>query len=133
MFSQTWSKYMPVIRILIKRSASTEQTLNMNSTDFMRATGGKKIKFSFEIHLINGRLRMTDKQTPLAKEFALILQEDEQVRNLLKGQEFEFSMNNSCQLTIRNNSSSAVEADIASGDNSESTDNSTAAEDNASA
>ena len=34
MFVQTWNKYLPVIKILLKRSVQGEQTLEMNSSDF---------------------------------------------------------------------------------------------------
>ena len=56
MFVQTWNKYLPVIRILLKRSANAEQRLDMNKSDFQRAAGGKKVKFTFSILLTKGRL-----------------------------------------------------------------------------
>jgi hypothetical protein len=56
MFLQTWNKYLPVIKILLKRSVNGEQTLDMNSSDFQRASGGKKVKFTFSIPLIRGRV-----------------------------------------------------------------------------
>ena len=40
MFLQTWKKYLPVIILLMKRSEKGEQVLDMNYTDFQRATGG---------------------------------------------------------------------------------------------
>jgi len=40
MFTPTWNKYLPIIKILLKRSVNAEQTLDMNSTDFQRAAGG---------------------------------------------------------------------------------------------
>lgn len=104
MFTQTWKKYLPVIVILLKRSASGAQTLNMNHTDFERAAGGRKIKYSFsQLQLNNGRINTAVKQLPLAKEFAVLLQEDELTRKLLPGQNFEFSMSNDFLLTIKNN------------------------------
>ncbi len=104
MFTQTWKKYLPVIVILLKRSASGAQTLNMNNTDFERAAGGRKIKYSFsQLQLNNGRINTAVKQLPLAKEFAVLLQEDELTRKLLAGQNFEFSMSNDFLLTIKNN------------------------------
>jgi hypothetical protein len=109
MFSQTWKKYLPVITILIKRSVNGEQTLSMNHTDFERAAGGRKIKFSFSsLQLNNGRVDNNSKHTPLAKEFAVVLQEDEQVRKLLSKQLFEFSMSNDFQLHIKNNTPAAA-------------------------
>lgn len=104
MFTQTWKKYLPVIVILLKRSAGGAQTLNMNHTDFERAAGGRKIKYSFsQLQLKNGRINTAVKQLPLAKEFAVLLQEDELTRKLLPGQNFEFSMSNDFLLTIKNN------------------------------
>lgn len=103
MFSQTWKKYLPVIIILLKRSVNGEQTLTMNHTDFSRAAGGRKIKYSFHsLFLNNGRIDNTVKLSPLAREFAEVLQENEQTRKLLQKQNFEFSMNNEFQLLIKN-------------------------------
>src|SRR5690349_14997445 len=108
MFTQTWKKYLPVIIILMKRSVSGEQTLNMNNTDFERAAGGRKIKYSFNnMHLNDARIDNTFKHTPLAKEFAQLLQENELTRPLLKKQDFEFSMNSEFQLIIRNHTTTA--------------------------
>lgn len=103
MFTQTWNKYMPVIRILIKRSVGSEQVLNMNSIDFMRATGGRKIKFNFSMELRNGQLVDSSKQAPIVKEFALLLQEDEHTSKLIPGQQLSFSLNSNFQLSIKNN------------------------------
>jgi hypothetical protein len=116
MFTQTWKKYLPVIAILIKRSGSGDQTLNMNNTDFERAAGGRKIKYSFNnMHLNDARIDNTFKHTPLAKEFAQLLQENELTKPLLKKQNLEFSMNSDFQLVIRNHTASAddIETDKA--------------------
>jgi hypothetical protein len=103
MFSQTWKKYLPVIVILLKRSVNEPQTLTMNHTDFSRAAGGRKIKYSFHsLFLNNGRIDNTVKHSPLAREFAEVLQENEQSKRLLQKQNLEFSMNNDFQLTIKN-------------------------------
>lgn len=104
MFSQVWKKYLPVIVILMKRTVNGDQTLSMNPSDFQRAAGGRKIKYSFtNMQLINGRINNTVKHQPLAREFAVTLQEDEIIRKMLQQKHFEFSMNNSFQLSIKNN------------------------------
>lgn len=112
MFTQTWKKYLPVIAILIKRSGSGEQTLAMNNTDFERAAGGRKIKYSFNnMHLNDARIDNTFKHTPLAKEFAQLLQENELTKPLLKKQNLEFSMNSEFHLVIRNHTVSVDETE----------------------
>lgn len=104
MFSQVWKKYLPVIVILLKRSVNAEQTLSMNPSDFQRAAGGRKIKYSFSnLQLNNGRINNMVKHQPLAREFAEVMQEDEITRKFLQKKLFEFSMNNGFQLSIKNN------------------------------
>ena len=103
MFSQVWKKYLPVIVILLKRSANGDQVLDMNQTDFTRAAGGRKIKFSFSTLQINkGRINTLVKHSPFAKEFAVVLQEDEVTRKMIREMDLDFAMNNGLQLTIRN-------------------------------
>lgn len=114
MFTQTWKKYLPVIVILLKRSVTGDQMLNMNHTDFERAAGGRKIKYSFNnLFLNNGRIDNTVKISPVAREFAEVLQENDLTKNLLKQQQFEFSMNNDFRLLIKNNTPAAVAAEAA--------------------
>jgi len=104
MFTQTWKKYLPVIAILIKRSASGDQTLSMNNTDFGRAAGGRKIKFSFtHLQINNGRINTQVKHAAVAKELGAVLQEDEVIKKLLVGQQLEFALTNDLTLSIKNN------------------------------
>ena len=105
MFLQTWKKYLPVIILLMKRSGKGEQVLDMNYTDFQRATGGKKTKLTFSsLQLTNGRTGYDVNSTQLAKDLILVLQENEQTLSMLRANQFEFSVNVNFQLTIRNNS-----------------------------
>ncbi len=107
MFFQTWNKYLPVIRILLKRSVSAEQTLDMNKSDFQRASGGKKVKFTFSIVLTKGRLTGIINPPPLAKDLVAILQEDSVANKFLRQNELEFTMNSNFQLQIKNNTPAA--------------------------
>lgn len=115
MFIQTWKKYLPVIMLLMKRSVNSEQVLDMNHTDFERAAGGKKVKFTFyDLQLTNGRINYQVKHSALAKDLSQLLQENDQARLLIRNQTFEFSMNSGFQLTIKNKTPvSEVEPDIA--------------------
>jgi hypothetical protein len=102
MFAQLWNKYLPVIRLLLKKSALGEQTLNMNKTDFERAAGGKKLKHSFKIHIRGTKLENAPKQSQLVKQFATTLIEDEVTKGMLRQNEYQFILNTSFQLTIKN-------------------------------
>lgn len=103
MFSQVWKKYLPVIIILLKRSVHGEQILSMNNTDFERAAGGRKIKFTFNrLQLNNARINNDEKHTPFARELATILLEDVFTGKFLRDQHIEFSLNKEFKLLIRN-------------------------------
>src|SRR5438045_5937769 len=102
MFIQLWNKYLPVIRILLKKSASGEQMLTMNKTDLDRAAGGKKLKHTFKIFIRFSKLENAPKQSQLVKQLVTVLTEDEVTKKLLKQQEYYLVLNSSFQLTIKN-------------------------------
>lgn len=103
MFTQTWKKYLPVIIILLKRSAQGEQILSMNQTDFERAAGGRKMKYSFNnLQLNKGRLNTIENHSPVARELASTLQEDSFTNKFIANQNLEFALSNDFKLTIRN-------------------------------
>ena len=90
--------------ILLKKSVIGTQILSMNNTDFERAAGGRKIKYSFtQLQLNKGRINTEVKHTPMARELAVMLQEDDIVKKLIADQHIEFSMTNDFKLTIKNN------------------------------
>lgn len=103
MFIQTWKKYLPVIIFLMKRSSKGVQTLDMNCIDFERATGGKKVKLNFAtIKVNNGRIDYDSKHPGLVSDLIIVLQESKPAEVLMQYQQFNFSMNSNCQLTITN-------------------------------
>lgn len=111
MFTQTWNKYLPIIKILMKRSVSGLQTLDMNSTDFQRAAGGRKVKFTFSISLHRGRIQNNSTPPPLARELSVVLQENIETGKLIRQYDYEFSLNSNFQLTIKNSSPIIAEPD----------------------
>jgi hypothetical protein len=102
MFVQTWNKYLPIIKILLKRSVNGDQVLDMNKTDFQRAAGGKKVKFTFSFSLVKGRLNGIETTPPLAKDLISVLQQDNTTNSFIRQSELDFSMNGNFQLLIKN-------------------------------
>ena len=108
MFSQPWKKYLPIIKILMKRSPNGEQTLEMNKTDFERAAGGRKAKLTFSVYLHKGRIQKTaSTPPPVARELATVLLDDQVTYQLVREQDYEFSMNSAFHLSIKNTSAPA--------------------------
>lgn len=103
MFSLIWKKYLPVIIILLKRVKDTEQNLPMNVSDFERASGGKKVKFSFsKLEINNGKLNTQIKNPEIATDLAQVLITHSKAFEVLTDLKLNFSLTNDCVLTIKN-------------------------------
>lgn len=101
MYLQAWRKYLPVIVILIKRSAETPQTLSMDANDFIKSSGGKKLKLGFTgLRLQKARISANPAQSEIAKDLAALLQESPAIRNILLTRDVRFAMSNDCTLSI---------------------------------
>jgi hypothetical protein len=101
MYTYTWKKYLPVIRILLKRATDTEQTVNLNRTDFERTTKLRKPVVTFNVDVVKGRLNPINKSVP-ARDLIEILQEDETARSLMRQHQYAISLNGEFTLSIKN-------------------------------
>jgi hypothetical protein len=101
MYQQFWSKYIPVIKILLKRTAVGDQILDLNRVDFEHAGMTRKAGYRFDIELVNGRVSNHIGGMPLAAELAAILLEDPAVQILLTEHDFVISLNTRYQLSIK--------------------------------
>jgi len=101
MYTQIWAKYLPIIKILLKRSANSDQVLDMNVTDFERIGVSRKTGAKFNIQFENGRVSNIISASPLAKELASTLMQDAVVKDLLAQNDYTVSMNTKFQLAIK--------------------------------
>ena len=104
MYTYTWKKYLPVIRILLKRSSSGDQTVSLNRTDFEKTTKLRKPACSFAVEIVKGRLNISSSvnQSVPAKDLLEVLQEDESIRTLLRENQYAVSLNSDFLLSIKN-------------------------------
>lgn len=102
MYTYTWKKYLPVIRLLLKRSATSEQTVSLNRTDFEKTTKLRKPACSFSVEIVKGRLTTINNQSVPAKDLIEILQEDEIAKTLMRQFQYAVSLNSDFILSIKN-------------------------------
>lgn len=102
MYTQIWSKYLPIIKILLKRSANGNQTLELNRIDFERAGSGRKAGYKFLITLNAGRIANVLSGMPLAKDLADVMVADTAIREILAKGNYEIGLNTRFQLSIKN-------------------------------
>ncbi len=100
-----WNKYLSVIRILLKKSASEEQVLMLNRIDFERIAGIRKSGYKFTVNFINGRPDALFSGNDLVQTFIAVLQTDEFISNCLSQNNYTFVFTTKYQLYIKNNGS----------------------------
>ena len=102
MYNHIWKKYLPIIRILMKKSVSEEQVLDLNRIDFERAGTGRKAGYKFKIVFSEGKVSNVISGSALAMHLAQVILEDATALEILKEHNFEVSLNTKFQLSIKN-------------------------------
>ncbi len=101
MYKTVWAKYLPVIRIVLKKSLSADQVLALNIPDFERAGMTRKSGYKFVIRLKNGKPSNVIVDSPLASSLTSSLIEDNALQELVNNNEFHISMNPKFELSIK--------------------------------
>ena len=102
MYTYIWNKYLPVIRILLKKSATGDQLLSLNRDDFERAGTGRKAGYKFNIDFADGKVSNVISGSSLASHLAAAMLEDDATKVVLKTGHFQVILNTKFQLTIKN-------------------------------
>lgn len=110
MHTNIWDKYLPVIKILLKRSKTGEQHLAINQSDFEKAGLAKKVGNKFNLFFKNGRVENIVITSPVAAGLAATLLQDENVKSLFAEHDYQVNMNTKYQLTITQFNKEPVEA-----------------------
>lgn len=105
-YLSVWNKYLPIIRILLKRSATEDQVLDINRIDVERAGGTRKSGYRFMVNFVNGRPDALFSGNDIVQTFISVLQTDEIINNHLLKNDYTFTFTSKYQLQIKNNNSS---------------------------
>jgi len=110
MYTQTWDKYLPVIRILLKRTITEVQTLQLNTSDFQKAATVRKLGHKFTIGFSNGKSDNITGLPDIAKNLTSVLLYDPTVKELFSQHAYTISFDAKCQLTLRKVANQFTEA-----------------------
>ncbi len=102
MYNHIWKKYLPIIKILMKKSSTGDQLLDLNRVDFERAGTGRKAGYKFTIEFTDGKVGNVISGSTLAMHLASVIMEDDAAKQILKDNNYEISLNTKFQLTIKN-------------------------------
>jgi hypothetical protein len=101
MYNHIWKKYLPIIKILMKKSNAEDQVLALNRVDFERAGTGRKAGYKFVINFTEGKVGNVISGSPLAMHLAQVILEDEGAKQILNENNYDVSLNTKFQLTIK--------------------------------
>ena len=101
MYTYTWKKYLPVIRLLLKKSAAGDQSLSLNRTDFEKTTKLRKPSCTFSVEIVKGKIRPLNPPVA-ARDLLEILLQDSVAEDLLRKHHFGLTFSSDFQLSIRN-------------------------------
>ncbi len=102
MYNHIWKKYLPIIKILLKKSLNEEQVLDLNRIDFERAGTARKAGYKFKIEFIDGKVGNVISGSTLAMHLAQVILEDDPAKEILNQHNFQVNLNTRFQLLIKN-------------------------------
>jgi hypothetical protein len=100
-YLSTWKRYIPVIRLHIKKSFNEEQAFKLNITDFESAGGSSKSGYTFNIQMENGKVINNISGSAVARDLFEALKADDAIKAMLQDKSIKISVGKSFMLTIK--------------------------------
>jgi hypothetical protein len=100
MYVHVWNKYLPIIKILMKKTPAETQTLDLNRIDFERAGSGRKAGYKFTIEFRQGRVSNVISGSALASDLAAVLLSDPGSKAILANNDIAITLNTKFQLSL---------------------------------
>ncbi|MEI7979495.1 MAG: hypothetical protein WCI53_11670 [Bacteroidota bacterium] len=99
-YTQLWKKYLPVIRLLLKKTADGDQKLQIYKHEFVSTGAKNKLGYIFNLEIVNGKA--VNKSNTLASSFDMlnVLNDNDITSEWLKGKTVRISVNKACELTL---------------------------------
>ena len=97
----TWRKYIPVIRLHLKRSLTEDQSFKLNITDFESAGDRGKSGYTFNIQMENGKVTNNISGSAVARDLYEALKGDEAIKALLQDKSVKISVGKTFMLSIK--------------------------------
>ena len=99
----TWKKYLPVIRLHLKRSLNEEQNFKLNITDFESAGDRGKSGYTFNLMLENGKVTNNISGSAVARDLFELLKSDDVIKAIFQERTVKISVGKSFVLNIKTN------------------------------
>jgi hypothetical protein len=97
----TWKRYLPVIRLHLKKSLVEEQNFKLNITDFESAGDRGKSGYTFTITMDNGKVVNNISGSAVARDLYEALKSDDAIKAMLQDKSIKMSVGKSFILSIK--------------------------------
>jgi hypothetical protein len=97
----TWKRYIPVIRLHLKKSLTEEQQFKLNITDFESAGDRGKSGYTFNVTLENGKVMNNISGSAVARDLVEALKADDAIKLMLQNKSIKISVGKSFMLSIK--------------------------------
>jgi hypothetical protein len=97
----TWKRYLPVIRLHLKRSLVEDQQFKLNITDFESAGDRGKSSYTFNLMMDNGKVTNNISGSAVARDLYEALKSDDAIKALLQEKSVKISVGKSFMLNIK--------------------------------
>ena len=98
-----WTKYLPAIRILLKKAVNEEQQFNLSKIELQAVDNRKNVNLSFNLEISNGKVESSLGISPMGKDLFNVLNSDLVVRKFMLDKKIMIQMTRSSLLTFRCN------------------------------
>lgn len=99
-YQHIWLKYSPAIRILLKKTENSTQTLQLFKHEFESANKKDKLGYFFSFDMINGKpLKITGGITA-AKDLLIVIDNAPPMKNWLREHRIRFILKNTFELIM---------------------------------
>jgi hypothetical protein len=98
-----WTKYLPAIRILLKKAVTEEQQITLSKIELQSVDARKNVNFSFNLEISNGKIESSMGVPPMGKDLFNVLNGDALVRKFMFDKKIVIQMTRSSLLTFRCN------------------------------
>lgn len=98
-----WTKYLPAIRILLKKAVNEEQQFTLSKIELQAVDNRKNVNFSFNLEISNGKVENSLGVSPMGKDLFNVLNGDQLIRSFLLDKKIMIQMSRSSLVTFRCN------------------------------
>jgi hypothetical protein len=100
MYTLLWKKYLPAIRVLLKKSNENNQKLLLYKHEFESTGARNKLGYVFTLEMLNGKPINKSHSTAPAFDLYTLMMENEVIASWLKNQHVKIHVARSCELNI---------------------------------